>query len=371
MAIALLLLLRGIYETFQLDVSFSVLGEGSQSLRVLLFSDLHAKGCHISKKKFRKAILSSPVDAFLFAGDMTCNRSDQEKALEFMAFFSALAKEANVPFYAILGNHDHYIKLNRQLSGLGIVLLHNQSISLKAADRSDWLLLGLEDLRIGNPSYESARMNRIKSRSPVETSIGAPVATSINFSIESPIETLIETPIESPIETLIKTPIESPIPYSEEITAESPIGKKSDDNFCSHVVLAHNPDSIFLLPDQSPHTVSPQPVPLQHPFSSLPIQSQKSGFIPPIFLLSGHFHGGQIWMPFHLEYRILRKEIMPKQGFRKGAYEKGGIIGYITRGLGCVIVPFRFFSYPEMSFLELRSSKLDSEVEHGEFKDET
>ena len=116
---------------------------------------------------------------------------------------------------------------------------------------------------------------------------------------------------------------------------------------CPVVVLAHNPDTLFSLPRKS----DPQDCAKEN-FPSTESRNPNH----PLFLLSGHFHGGQIWMPFHLEYRVLRREILPKIGICKGAFQKDGIAGYISRGLGCVIVPFRLFSYPELAILALRAN---------------
>jgi len=69
----------------------------------------------------------------------------------------------------------------------------------------------------------------------------------------------------------------------------------------------------------------------------------------PDLLLLGHFHGGQIWLPFHLEYICLRKEILCKRGFRRGLYGYGGRHIYISRGLGCVLFPLRLGSRPEIT----------------------
>ncbi len=292
LAIAVLFLIRGTYETFQLDVSFSVLGEGNKVLRVLLLSDLHAGACRISEKKLRNAITHVKIDAFLFAGDMTCGWRDQEKAGRYLAFIAILAREAGVPMYAVVGNHDYYA-LNDRLAEFGIMLLRNQSAVLSGVDGSQWLLAGLDDLRIGIPSYTVALENPIEGKSSPAYSMAPELSGKPN-------------PPES---------------YDPARCTHCPV-----------VVLAHNPDTLFSLPRKSNH---------------------------PLFLLSGHFHGGQIWMPFHLEYRVLRREILPKIGIYKGAYKKDGIAGYISRGLGCVIVPFRLFSYPELAILELRANAAD------------
>ena len=71
----------------------------------------------------------------------------------------------------------------------------------------------------------------------------------------------------------------------------------------------------------------------------------------PDLLLCGHFHGGQIRLPFHLEYTCLRKEYMCKIGIRSGLHNYGGRSIYISRGLGCAAVPLRLGAAPEITLL--------------------
>lgn len=70
-------------------------------------------------------------------------------------------------------------------------------------------------------------------------------------------------------------------------------------------------------------------------------------------LITGHFHGGQMWMPFKLEYLLLRKDKVSKMGHIKGfsVIRKNRI--YISRGLGTVLFPFRFFSVPEVTVFDI------------------
>ena len=90
------------------------------------------------------------------------------------------------------------------------------------------------------------------------------------------------------------------------------------------IVLSHNPDRIFFLEDK-------------------------------IFdiLLSGHFHGGQIYLPFHFEFKILRKEKLAKMGIIAGLHQVLGHKIYINRGIGNVLLPFRFLSPPEIVFFDI------------------
>lgn len=270
----LALLVRGIYETFILDVSFSVLGNGAKSLRVLLLSDLHAGYLFVSKEKIRKAILNSGAEVILFAGDMTNSERDQDKAKVILKLISDAGAKIKAPVFAVLGNHDLY-PLNNYLKEINISLLLNESQPINAFDGSKWLISGLEDLKSGRSSY----------------------IDSINEFIKDNSDSLI--------------------------------------NFDGQVVLAHNPDTFFSLRE-------------------IDSVSNSKLYKTPMFFLTGHFHGGQIWMPFDLEYRLLRKELMAKQGCRRGAFIRDGIQGYITRGMGCVLVPIRLFSIPEISILELR-----------------
>ncbi|MDD2534245.1 MAG: metallophosphoesterase [Eubacteriales bacterium] len=90
------------------------------------------------------------------------------------------------------------------------------------------------------------------------------------------------------------------------------------------IVLAHNPDTILQIPSGQAR-----------------------------FFLAGHFHGGQIYMPFHLEFLLLRREKMGRLGFRKGPFIFHGLNGYISRGLGSVLFPLRLGSKPEIAILEL------------------
>lgn len=69
-------------------------------------------------------------------------------------------------------------------------------------------------------------------------------------------------------------------------------------------------------------------------------------------LITGHFHGGQMWMPFKLEYLLLRKDKVSKMGHIKGFSVINNNRLYISRGLGTVLFPLRFFSVPEVTVFD-------------------
>lgn len=74
--------------------------------------------------------------------------------------------------------------------------------------------------------------------------------------------------------------------------------------------------------------------------------------IPPNkvdYLFCGHFHGGQIWTPFGLEFKILRKDRLCKMGIKRGLHRINNLNLYINKGLGNVAIPLRFLSRPEIT----------------------
>ena len=74
----------------------------------------------------------------------------------------------------------------------------------------------------------------------------------------------------------------------------------------------------------------------------------------PDFMLSGHLHGGQMKFPFRIEFCLLRKhDRLPNMGAVQGAYNIGGTTVFISRGLGCGVMPFRFLSVPEATVTEI------------------
>ena len=58
-------------------------------------------------------------------------------------------------------------------------------------------------------------------------------------------------------------------------------------------------------------------------------------------------------MPFHIESRILRDEMLVKMGINRGLNEIDGKKFYISRGIGNVMLPFRFLSKPEVIIVDV------------------
>lgn len=71
-----------------------------------------------------------------------------------------------------------------------------------------------------------------------------------------------------------------------------------------------------------------------------------------LLLLAGHTHGGQVRVPFNIEFMLLKKDILPKKGIYYGLHEYHGIRLYITSGIGCSFLPIRFRSTAEIALIE-------------------
>lgn len=109
--------------------------------------------------------------------------------------------------------------------------------------------------------------------------------------------------------------------------------KASIETGCINIAVSHNPDIIFDLPSDKVD-----------------------------YLLCGHFHGGQIWMPFNIEFKLMRKEKLCKMKCFRGLHKINGVNLYINRGLGNVIFPFRFLSTPEIAVIQFPGRNVNKSI---------
>ncbi len=71
-------------------------------------------------------------------------------------------------------------------------------------------------------------------------------------------------------------------------------------------------------------------------------------------ILCGHTHGGQVYMPFNIEFKILRHDILPKEGYKYGYCDyKGKNKLFISCGAGCSLLPIRFKTAPEIVYIHI------------------
>lgn len=242
--------------------------------RLVFFSDYHAGLNRIPISVFINSLLSAKPELVLFGGDLATNHRDKEKALQHIELISAALLTEGIPFYAVWGNHDTVLS-PEDLASRSITMLRNQSTIFQAESGEDWLIVGLDDQRTGQPNWQLARSQIVPKDRQLK----------------------------------LKNRI-------DEIPKERTL------------VLAHNPDTSLDLPE-----------------SSLSLA------------FSGHYHGGQINLPFRLGYRTLRNDQAWRQGYLQGLYPHKDYLFFISRGVGSVQFPLRLFSYPELSVFDIYTEK--------------
>lgn len=255
-------------KTSQFVAQTTYIGKQSEAkrFRVMQLSDIHADHLYIPFKKIMQAVVSENPDLLVFTGDLTGRDKNLSKGLAFLEKFCREARQLHIPVVAVAGNHDTPETI-QGMRALGIQVLENESMLVDSA-AGPVKIIGLEDLRNGFPDY----------------------VTAINQCTVS--------------------------------ESEVPARQAKTDSF--RLVLAHNPDTIFYLPEQAAD-----------------------------LLLAGHFHGGQIWMPFQFEFIMLREEKLPKMSITRGLNIVREMPLYISRGLGCVSIPLRLFSIPELAVFDI------------------
>lgn len=98
----------------------------------------------------------------------------------------------------------------------------------------------------------------------------------------------------------------------------------AEENGYGYILLSHNPDIAIDMPALPSLTV----------------------------LLAGHTHGGQVRVPFNIEFALLKKDILPKKRIYYGFHNYNGMKIYITSGIGCSAMPMRLRSKAEVVFFE-------------------
>ena len=101
-----------------------------------------------------------------------------------------------------------------------------------------------------------------------------------------------------------------------------------NDEYDMHIMLSHNPDQYLYLKGDKPEV-----------------------------MLCGHVHGGQIRTPIGIEFSLLRKDELPRKGIISGLHNKNGLMLYISKGIGCVFLPFRIGSRPEINIISISKNQ--------------
>lgn len=286
--------------TSKLELEILGLPKDLHNLKILQFSDLHFSRSFspfLLSRLVRKINKLAP-DIIVFTGDFICHSSFQDKkGLE--KFLSSL----NAPYgcYAILGNHDYEKGVSISDSGHYDLLEKKHSSLIRA-------------------------FQRFFKRPPLNKSLGIKVK-DIRFHQE------LLTAIKNTPFTLLHNET-AVIPIKNSFLnicglGEYMLGKclpeKAFVNYDRRfpgIVLVHNPDAIPLLKEY-----------------------------PGEMVLCGHTHGMQVNLPW-LRHKFT---LIENKEFSRGHIITNKSQAYVNRGISG-IVPFRWFSPPELLLLTLRPS---------------
>ena len=284
--------------TSKLQVSIPSLPQSLDGLKIVQLTDLHLyEG--ISEKflrKISKNIQDIKPDIIVFTGDFICySRLDTPSILK--DFLNSL--HAPYGCYAILGNHDY-----------------EQFVSVNAKGDYD-IIRPTSSLGMG-----FARFFHTLNLTKKTTSEAAGLKPNKQL-----VELLKDTPfklLNNSTSTIhIKDAGLNITGLGEYMLKkmEPEIAFQGYDQRYPGLILLHNPDGAPLLQNY-----------------------------PGDIILSGHTHGGQINLPWMWK----KFTLMEHMQYKKGLHHLGQKHLYVNRGVGSVI-PFRWFSPPELLILELKS----------------
>lgn len=283
--------------TTHLKLNIPRLPSALKGLKVLQFSDLHLQSSlsdAFLDKLTRKVKAWSP-DIILFTGDFLCF-SSLDNPQRLIRVLSSL--EAPYGCYAVLGNHDYqdYVSIN---------------------DEGDYDIIDRSAPTFGRGLKRLIKKPKIN---------GVHTSRIHDISLHKDLVALLKS---TPFRLLHNETIQVPIKGS--FLNLSGLGE--------HVANQCHPETAFKeYNPQYPGIV------LTHNPDSLPTLKGYPGDL----ILCGHTHGGQINIPgLRQRYTLLENPRL-----KRGLKQVDGRLVYINRGLSS-IMPFRWFSPPELSFFTL------------------
>jgi uncharacterized protein len=288
-----------IVQTTKLSLKIPHLPQQLNGFRILQLSDLHWNDSF--SKKFAKKILNKArrlnPDLIVFTGDFLSRSQllNSQGLKEFLNSFSAPAG-----MYAVFGNHDYHAFLSVNRDGDYAIVKPNSSVT-----RAGFRKLFYSNVPTTRRTFQS---NEVQYHKELISLLNETSFTLLRNET---------TQISYKGAFLNLTGLEEYI-----------LGKEIKQAFDQYnplwpgIVLTHNPDAIPYLAN-----------------------------LPGELLLAGHTHGGQINLPFFLD-RFMKVE---NPQYKRGLKKLHSKWVYINRGLSSVM-PFRWFSIPEMTLITLKSN---------------
>jgi len=250
--------------TEKLTVSIKGLPKNFDGFTIAHISDMHGRKLYENGAAFNIITKANP-DMVSITGDFVTSSIDEMD--NFLPLLRRLS--AQVPIYAVSGNHDHDIgweQVKNKLEENGVIVLENEYVLLTK---------GKERIAISG--------------------VNDPFTRNANLA--------------------------KALPSNDIIT----------------ILLAHSPTWFEAQPYD-------------------PRFLEETRLLKKVSLtLVGHTHGGQIKIPFVGPLTTASGRLFPKDYIEGLSWEGSGWL-YISRGIGYVMIPFRFLSPPEIAIITLRSS---------------
>lgn len=147
----------------QVQISHKKIPSGFQNFKIVQFSDTHL-GFQYNLKQFEKlstTIHSLKPDLIIFTGDLLDKPNhfhEKEKTI-------SILKKLQAPYgkFAIYGNHDHgdygSSIYKNMMEKSGFRLLRNESQKIQLSSGESIYILGLDDVILGKPNFQSSKRN--------------------------------------------------------------------------------------------------------------------------------------------------------------------------------------------------------------------
>ena len=281
------------------------------NLRIVHITDIHLKTLKIPLYAISDCINKSHPDVVLLTGDYIDKSSEIPGFLKWIDELIKTVTEQNPKFFLCFGNHDQrafrrdmfaFGRLTAGLDELGVTVLENMTATLFKNGKK-YSFIGYRDIsyyKYKSRKYgeEFTNPKRLYARKTHDGEQTNPRRLSIGSLSDGSL--------------------------SRDSLSNGLLSDGTNSEDCTRIGMSHNPDMALHI---------------------------KEGVVD--LLLTGHFHGGQIRLPFKLEYRLLRREQLCKRGITKGLHRVNGNLLYISRGVGCVLFPLRFMSIPEITVFNL------------------
>lgn len=283
----------------RLSLPIKNLPDELKGLKILQFSDLHlsAKTPPQFLSRLTQKIKKAEADIVVFTGDFICYSQ-----LDSPAILKKFLNSISAPYgcFAILGNHDYATPVS----------INDEGCYDAATEEGSLISKGFK--RLFGTTQVSGKITERALKIPEHQELLA-LLKETPFELLNNRTTLLS----------IKGKKLNISGLGEHMLGRSDLSLafREYDRTFPGIILSHNPDTLPSLLE-----------------------------VPGEIILCGHTHGGQVNLPWMWKKFLL----MQHTRFKRGLFKLGDKWAYVNRGVGSVM-PFRWFSVPELLILTIES----------------